>query len=78
MAVAESLPYENPGLLGLDVESCGILVSFCLWYKMVPCIVPWCVVSVFPSTVYCGVGGGCPFLGECSYFLSCKLITMYL
>ena len=63
MAVAESLPYENPGLLGLDVESCGILVSFCLWYKMVPCIVPWCVVSVFPSTVYCGVGGGLSFPG---------------
>ena len=52
MAIAESLPYEDPGLLALDVESCGILVSFCLWYKMGSWIVPWCVVSISSSTVY--------------------------
>ena len=71
MAVAESLPYENPGLLGLDVESYGILVSFCLWYKMVSCIVPWCVVSIFPSTVY-WVGGN---VLSCVYVLSSFLVN---
>ena len=71
VAVAESLPYENPGLLGLDVESYGILVSFCLWYKMVSCIVPWCVVSIFPSTVYWVEGN----VLSCVYVLSSFLVN---
>ena len=70
VAVAESLPYKNPGLLGLDVESCGILVSFCLWYKIVSCIVPWCVVSIFPRTVYWEGA-----LLSCVYVLSSFLVN---
>ena len=70
VVVAESLPYEDPGLLALDVESCGILVSFCLWYKMGSCIVPWCVVSIFPSTVYWG-----GTVLSCVYVLSSYLVN---
>ena len=46
------LSSEDPGLSGLDVESCGFLVSFCLWYIMMSSVVPWCMASIFPSTVY--------------------------
>jgi len=52
VAVAECLSSEDSGLLGLDVESCGFLVSFCLWYIMMSSVVPWCMASIFPSTVY--------------------------
>ena len=52
MAVTECLSSEDQGQLGLDVENCGFLVSFCLWYRMVSSVVPWCVVSIFPSMVY--------------------------
>ena len=53
------------------MESCVILVSFCLWYKMVSCIVPWCVASVFPSTVYWGEGT----VLSCVYVLSSYLVN---
>lgn len=62
VAVAESLSYKDPELLGLDVEHCGILVSFCLWYKMVSYIIPF-----FPSMVYWW--GDCPFLHVLNSFI---------
>ena len=55
VAVAESLSYKDPELLGLDVECCGIFVSFCLCIRRCPILFLGVWFPFFPARF---IGGG--------------------
>ena len=75
MAVAESLSYEDPELLGLDVERCGILVSFCLCIRWCPILFLVVWFPFFPAWfIGRGRGGGGAVL-SCMYVLSSFLVN---